>query len=237
MLQHPGSHPRLALLFLLVVLALAAVSQASAQIVLNELIPANIDGLLDEDDDTSDWIELLNTGTETVNLAGWGLSDNPDIPLKWRFPPLHISPGQHMVVFASGKDRAAANYWNTIVDRGAIFSYRANETAPPLDWHLPSFDDSTWPTGPTGMGNEDGDDNTILPQCMSASLRHRFTVENLAETSLLVMHVDFDDAFIAWINGQEIIRENLSPEGDVAWDQSASFGKDVFWQPAQSICF
>jgi uncharacterized repeat protein (TIGR02543 family) len=240
MLPHPESHSRLALIFMFVVLAFSAAPHAYGQVVINELIPANIDGLLDEDGDTSDWIELLNTGAETVDLTGWGLSDNPTIPLKWRFPPLHIAPGEHKIVFASGKERDAANYWHTIVNRGANFSYRANETAPPVDWHLPSFDAYDWSEGPSGFGFQDGDDNTILPQCISASLRHKFIVDNLSETSLMVLHVDYDDAFIVWLNGQEIIRENLSPEGDVAWDAPANFDVEAqmyFGEPPARYVF
>ncbi len=199
-------------------LVLFVAQPSNAQVVINEFVPANTDGLLDEDSDTSDWIELVNLGTEPVDLTGWGLSDNPAIPLKWQFPQYHISPGEHLLIFASAKDRQSANFWHTIVNRGDLFRYRANETAPPADWHLPAFDDSAWPEGPSGFGYSDNDDNTILPSCQSASLRHNFMIENLSETSLLVLHIDYDDGFVAWINGQEIIRENLPPIEDLQWD-------------------
>lgn len=59
----------------------------------------------DEDGDASDWIELLNTGTETVSLEGWSLTDTADTPGEWVFPAVSLAPGGFLVVFASGKDR------------------------------------------------------------------------------------------------------------------------------------
>lgn len=59
-----------------------------------------------------DWIELYNATAETVDLSGWGLSDNTKNPLKWTFPNgTAIAPGEYKLVMASGldvKDPAAA---------------------------------------------------------------------------------------------------------------------------------
>lgn len=74
------------------------------EIRLNEFVASN-SILLDEDGDTPDWIELLNTGTSEVNLANWTLSDNPDRPSKWIFPAIALGPGEYLVIFASGKNR------------------------------------------------------------------------------------------------------------------------------------
>ncbi|MEM7262195.1 MAG: lamin tail domain-containing protein [Planctomycetota bacterium] len=59
----------------------------------------------DEDGDDSDWVEIQNASGELVNLEGWSLSDNPDEPERWNFPGVDLSPGEFLVVFASGKDR------------------------------------------------------------------------------------------------------------------------------------
>ena len=34
----------------------------------------------------TDWIELYNSGSSTVDLSGWGLSDNLGRGRKWQFP-------------------------------------------------------------------------------------------------------------------------------------------------------
>ncbi len=64
--------------------------------------------LKDEDGDTTDWIELHNSSAAAVNLAGWGLTDDPLIPHKWRLPEAVLPAGGYRIVFASGKNRAPA---------------------------------------------------------------------------------------------------------------------------------
>jgi hypothetical protein len=79
----------------------------AADLVLSELLASNRGGLLDEDGDPSDWIEIHNRGAVAVDLAGWSITNQPDEP-GWVFPPRTIEPGGHLVVFASGKDRRPA---------------------------------------------------------------------------------------------------------------------------------
>ena len=61
--------------------------------------------LADEDGDFPDWIELHNPTAAPVDLGGFGLSDDSAQPFKWRFPKTAIAPGEHLLVFASGKNR------------------------------------------------------------------------------------------------------------------------------------
>jgi hypothetical protein len=50
-----------------------------------------------------DVIELQNTGAASVNLAGWGLTDNSTVPFKYTFPAGSTIPaGGFLVVYASG---------------------------------------------------------------------------------------------------------------------------------------
>ena len=49
-----------------------------------------------------DWVELLNTGSEPVDLAGFALTDNMDLPAQWTFPANSVLlPGQYRVVSVS----------------------------------------------------------------------------------------------------------------------------------------
>src|SRR5262245_17871907 len=72
---------------------------------LNEIMSANSRTILDENGDSSDWIELFNASAAPVNLAGWGLSDDAALPFKWTFRDTSLAPGGFLLVFASGKDR------------------------------------------------------------------------------------------------------------------------------------
>jgi hypothetical protein len=83
--------------------------QARGQIiVINEFQASNSNVVADEDGDFSDWIELFNNGDEEIGLGGYGLSDDLGEPMKWVFPDTVIAPGSHLLIWASGKDRAVS---------------------------------------------------------------------------------------------------------------------------------
>src|SRR5436190_13605553 len=81
---------------------------AEAQVEITEFMASNSHGLRDQDGDYSDWIELHNAGTNTVNLAGWFLTDDENDLAKWAFPATNLLANGYLVVFASGKNRAVA---------------------------------------------------------------------------------------------------------------------------------
>ena len=80
----------------------------ASDLVISELMASNSSSLLDEDRDTSDWIEIHNPTESSVDLTGWTISDDADQLNKWTFPSVSIQAGAFLVVFASGKDRRAA---------------------------------------------------------------------------------------------------------------------------------
>jgi hypothetical protein len=77
-------------------------------VVISEFMTSNDDGLLDQDGDDEDWVEIFNAGTEVVDLQGWHLTDDASDPTKWEFPSVELSSGEYLVVFASGKNRDLA---------------------------------------------------------------------------------------------------------------------------------
>lgn len=85
----------------------------SEKIAINEFMSSNGKIIADEDGTYQDWIELYNYGQTTVNLTGFGLSDDEELPFKWVFPSVSISPGQFLLIWASGKDRKTANNLHT----------------------------------------------------------------------------------------------------------------------------
>lgn len=75
-------------------------------LMINEFMASNGNTLADEDGEFADWIELYNPGTTSVDLSGWGLSDNESDLFKWVFPEeTTIAPQSHLLIWASGKDR------------------------------------------------------------------------------------------------------------------------------------
>ncbi|HEX2474920.1 MAG TPA: lamin tail domain-containing protein, partial [Lacipirellulaceae bacterium] len=75
---------------------------AMAGVVINEFLALNTDGLQDEDEQRSDWIELKNTDPVPVSIGGWYLADSVD---QWQIPSVTLAPNEYLVIFASGKDR------------------------------------------------------------------------------------------------------------------------------------
>ncbi len=74
-------------------------------VIINEIMSSNSSVAYDDNGDYSDWIELYNAGTQPVQLEGWGLSDSYSDPKKWIFPKYTFNPGEHLLLWASGKDR------------------------------------------------------------------------------------------------------------------------------------
>jgi hypothetical protein len=82
-------------------------SAADQSVFITEFMAAN-GGAVDEDGDESDWIELQNVDSTSVNLGGWHLTDELGNPTKWTFPDVTLAPGAFLLLYASGKDRAQA---------------------------------------------------------------------------------------------------------------------------------
>ncbi|MDG2124557.1 MAG: lamin tail domain-containing protein, partial [Verrucomicrobiales bacterium] len=78
----------------------------SATPVISEFMASNRESLADSDSDYPDWIELSNPTPSPLALGGHFLTDDPDRPDRWPIPELTLAPGEHRVIFASGKDRS-----------------------------------------------------------------------------------------------------------------------------------
>ncbi|MBX3732799.1 MAG: CotH kinase family protein [Verrucomicrobiae bacterium] len=74
-------------------------------LLISEFMASNQRTLNDDDGDRSDWIEIHNAGAVAESLAGWYLTDDAEHLTQWRFPGVTLLPNQHLVVFASGKNR------------------------------------------------------------------------------------------------------------------------------------
>ncbi len=58
----------------------------SDDVVINEFLASNINTVADQDGMFDDWIELYNNGTNSVDLSGYFLTDDPSNLSKWAFP-------------------------------------------------------------------------------------------------------------------------------------------------------
>ena len=181
----------------------------SQTIRINEAVSSN-SNFIDEDGDSPDWFELYNYGNQSVSLKNWTISDKDDIPDKWTFPDISINPDEYLLIWASGKDRGNSNIFRTLINWGDEFKYIIPDSQTPNNWRDPNFDDSDWQTGKSGFGYGDGDDETIIPNgTLSLFLRKTFNLNDVNDIESLILDVDYDDAFVAYINGIEVGRKNI----------------------------
>lgn len=101
-----SSNPIQASIRLLLFLMICHPQAGLSNPLITEFLASNQSSLEDEDDDTSDWIEIHNIGSSVLDLGGFALSDDPDDLRKWIFPAgITLNGNARLIVFASGKDR------------------------------------------------------------------------------------------------------------------------------------
>ena len=104
---------------------------------------------------------------------------------------------------------AQINHWETVVFDTDTWSYFVGTSEPDANWTNNGFDDSAWLTGPGGFGYGDGDDGTTISAVASVYTRIEFTIVDTSEIDQVILNVDYDDAYVAYLNGIEISRANV----------------------------
>ena len=73
-------------------------------VIISEVMASNDTVALGAAGLTRDYVELYNTSDQTVDLTGYGLSDNLGRPRRWQFPQgAAIAPGQYLIVYLDGQ--------------------------------------------------------------------------------------------------------------------------------------
>ena len=205
------------LLFFLATLLM--IDSARSQVVLNEFMSSNNSAIADEDGEYSDWIEIYNAGPDSVNLSGYALSDDDSMFIKWTFPGITLDSEEHLLVFASGKNRLDfGGGWENLINEGDIWLYENGEDVGDMNWIQSSFDDNSWNSGQTSIGYDHHDDailaTTVTTPIISLYARRKFSIPDLNSITDARLHMDYDDAFVAYLNGKEIARSGIGSVGD-----------------------
>ncbi|MGQ9592133.1 MAG: lamin tail domain-containing protein, partial [Planctomycetota bacterium] len=103
---------------------------------------------------------------------------------------------------------------SALVPSGAVWKWTPGREEPPTDWASPEFDDAAWAEGPGPFGYGRAGLATVLAGMRygyaSAYFRHAFALDEVPSSGRLVLRVDYDDGFVAYLNGAEIARSGLS---------------------------
>jgi hypothetical protein len=115
-----------------------------------------------------------------------------------------------------------------LVPAGAVWRYLDDGSIQDDAWRLPDFPDSDWKAGPAQFGYGDGDEATVVgygsdptARHITTWFRHAFEVADANRFSRLVLNLVRDDGAVVYLNGRELVRDNL-PAGPISSQTLAS---------------
>lgn len=111
------------------------------------------------------------------------------------------------VVFSITQINAQA-HWESMVLESETWKYLPATSEPPSNWYQTGFVDASWSSAQGGFGFGDSDDKTVIGACNSIYLRKVVTAPDLSMIQDLILDIDYDDAFVFYINGVECARSS-----------------------------
>ncbi|MBX9850490.1 MAG: CotH kinase family protein, partial [Cytophagaceae bacterium] len=196
---------------LFIILFLSALG-SPAQVIINEVSSNNQSYYPDNDGDFEDWIELYNPSAGAINLLNYKLSDSVGMPARWTFPNVSIPANGYLTVYASGKNRTdMTDHWEMIVRDNDSWKYTVPVAGTPATWIDRTFNDAAWTTGTGSIGYGGiGETTTVPAGTLSVFMRRTFNIVDSAAIKEMMLKLDYDDGFIAYLNGVEIARNNVT---------------------------
>ena len=111
-----------------------------------------------------------------------------------------------------------------VVAAGATWKYSDKGSSPGADWTKANFNDGAWSEGAAQLGYGDRDEATKLSDASDSYptyyFRQRFNVDDPAKLKPLVLRLLRDDGAVVYLNGEEIVRDNM-PDGIINHDTFA----------------
>ncbi len=163
-------------------------------------------------------LELITPNGDNRDAHNWrsGQKNSPGAPnsqITTNEPP-RITKVNHTPDKLTASTSEQQTESKLLIDMEEQWKYFKGNQAPPSNWNAVDFDDASWDEGQAGFGYDDDDDNTIINDMqnryLSLYIRKTFTLDSVEGFALLALGVDYDDSFIAYLNGVEIARSNVS---------------------------
>ena len=112
---------------------------------------------------------------------------------------------------------------SSLVPTGAVWKFLDTGANLGSTWRLRTFSDAGWPSGPSPLGFGETGLGTLVGsnRQITTYFRHSFLLTNSADLTALEVRLRRDDAAVAYLNGAEIFRSNMS-NGPVAFNTYAS---------------
>jgi hypothetical protein len=124
-----------------------------------------------------------------------------------------------------------------LIAANSSWKYLDNGTNQGAAWRATAFGDAAWATGNAELGYGDGGEATVVSYGTNAAakyittyFRKSFTVANPAAYTTLGLDVVRDDGVVAYLNGTEVYRNNMST-GTIAYNTLAGggMGDEAAW--------
>lgn len=123
---------------------------------------------------------------------------------------------------SAGATGQTITHWEALVRAENQWSYLAPTSEPPAEWPSSDFNDTAWKKGQGGIGYGDNDDATVVSGVNTIYMRHTFQVSDPSAILAALLYIDFDDGFVAYLNGTEIARANMGSTYRPSWNTYAS---------------
>ncbi len=119
------------------------------------------------------------------------------------------------------KHKNVVDHWENVVSPKDTFSYFPGTSEPDTDWYKPSYN-PTWSAGFGGFGFGDGDDTTVIStSATSVYIIRKFSIKDTSKIYNALLTLDYDDGFVAYINGVEVARSNMGAKSHPRHDSLA----------------
>lgn len=117
----------------------------------------------------------------------------------------------------------AVDHYETVIYDSDTWKYFVGTSDPGASWKNKTFDDSSWSSGEGGFGFGDNDDRTVIStSAISVFIRKTFTIVDKDVIESALLHMDYDDGFVAYLNGTEIARAYMGTATTIAYNQRSS---------------
>ena len=129
---------KLLFLTLLTVASLPIVADDNNQngeLIINEFMQSNIDGIMDDLNDFPDsWVELYNPGNTAVNLKDYKIGTKKKVANAWQLPDKMVGPGQYVIIYCdkAGEDEGVSalhtNFRLESSKKSSLFLFKGDDT-------------------------------------------------------------------------------------------------------------
>lgn len=200
--------------------------------------PASVNNLfiaVDYDDGVIAWVngvEVFRSAEMPAGTPAWNTSaalhesSNGAVP---NYGALVDISALAIPVLHAGENILAIGVWNNAPTSTDLVLVPRLSASP--DWTRAAFADSGWAAGTYGIGYDTNSTvnalalirTSVAPGTSSVFTRVTFSIADVSTVTKLFLGADYDDGFIAWINGVEVFGSAEMPFGRLSWNTPSDF--------------